>query len=498
VTTVVSGLNSPAAVAVDAAGDLFIANTSANQVLEVFPDGTQKTISSGWSLPQGIAVDAAGDVFVSDTGNNRVVEIPSGADLSIALVESLNQPLGIALDARGDLFIAESGANRVLEMPFSTPPSHRFANTEIGQTSSDSSYSLLVANIGNQPLNFGQVNYPIDFPVDFTISAGADLCISGTTLTPGQLCALAADFTPQNPGSLSESLGIEDNSLAGASQSILLSGTALLGQSIVFLPPASVTFGAAPINLSPYAGATSSLPVSFKVVSGPATLKGSVLTFTGAGSVVVQANQAGNSSYVAAAPVSKTITVAKATPVIRWVAPASIVYGTKLGAAQLDAKSPVPGKFVYSPAAGKVLPAGTATLSVTFTPTSAANYLPANAKVTITVTKAPLTVTAKSFTIKKGAAIPALTAIYAGFANGDTVKVLSGKPALTTTAKAGSPVGKYPITIKQGTLAAKNYAFKFVNGTLTIAAASGVKTRPIVSLPPPPPVRTRAFSPSPS
>src|SRR6185437_2532952 len=58
-----------------------------------------------------------------------------------------------------------------------------------------------------------------------------------------------------------------------------------------------------------------------------------------------------------------------------WANPAGISYGTVLSATQLNATASVPGTFVYSPAAGTVLPAGNGqTLSVSFTPTDATNY----------------------------------------------------------------------------------------------------------------------------
>jgi hypothetical protein len=65
-----------------------------------------------------------------------------------------------------------------------------------------------------------------------------------------------------------------------------------------------------------------------------------------------------------------------------------------------------------------------------------------------------------------------LTAAIAGFVNGDTVAVLSGSPSLTTTASAGSVPDTYPITAGPGNLAASNYRFTFVAGTLTITQAS--------------------------
>src|SRR5205814_661534 len=82
------------------------------------------------------------------------------------------------------------------------------------------------------------------------------------------------------------------------------------------------------------------------------------------------------------------VTVTKATSGVTWNNPQDIVYGTTLGAAQLNATASVPGTLAYSPAAGAVLNAGSQTLSVTVTPTDAANYNGATATVTINVAKA--------------------------------------------------------------------------------------------------------------
>jgi len=83
-----------------------------------------------------------------------------------------------------------------------------------------------------------------------------------------------------------------------------------------------------------------------------------------------------------------SIVVAKATPALTWRTPAEITCGSALDDAQLNAKAPVPGKLSYSPAAGEVLPPGTHTLSVTFTPADSANYATAQATVLLTVVKA--------------------------------------------------------------------------------------------------------------
>ena len=162
-------------------------------------------------------------------------------------------------------------------------------------------------------------------------------------------------------------------------------------QTITFPAPASpVTYGVSPITLS--ATSSSGLAVTFSVLSGPGTISGNTLTITGAGTVVVAANRAGNADYAAATQVTQSVVVNQATPVITWATPATITYGTALGATQLDATASVVGTFAYTPAAGAVLPAGSQTLSVTFTPTDTTDYTTATATVTLTVNNVPVSV----------------------------------------------------------------------------------------------------------
>lgn len=86
---------------------------------------------------------------------------------------------------------------------------------------------------------------------------------------------------------------------------------------------------------------------------------------------------------------SKTVTidVLRATPVVTWENPGSLVYGNALSAAELNATADVAGSFVYTPVSGTVLSAGTEqTLSVVFTPIDTANYTTVTKPVTIDVT----------------------------------------------------------------------------------------------------------------
>ncbi len=88
-------------------------------------------------------------------------------------------------------------------------------------------------------------------------------------------------------------------------------------QTIAFTDPADVTFGAPNFDL--VATATSGLPVTFSVVSGPATLSGNTVSITGAGTVLIQANQPGNVNFSAAAPVQQSFVVSKASTTINFL-----------------------------------------------------------------------------------------------------------------------------------------------------------------------------------
>ena len=94
-------------------------------------------------------------------------------------------------------------------------------------------------------------------------------------------------------------------------------------QIITFAPLAGKTFGDAPFTVSATGGAGGE-PVIFSIVSGPATIAGSLVTLTGAGSVTVRASQAGTANYAAATPVDQSFAVAKIAQVISFTAPAAV------------------------------------------------------------------------------------------------------------------------------------------------------------------------------
>ena len=95
------------------------------------------------------------------------------------------------------------------------------------------------------------------------------------------------------------------------------------------------------------------------------------------------------------------------------------------------------------------------------------NYLVTFVPGTLTVTKAPLVVTADNYTITQGDKLPEFTASYSGFKNGENVSVLTKQPVFSCDANEASAPGEYPINVYG--VEADNYnAISYVAGTLTV------------------------------
>lgn len=85
---------------------------------------------------------------------------------------------------------------------------------------------------------------------------------------------------------------------------------------------------------------------------------------------------------------------------------------------------------------------------------------------TLTITKAPLTISAGDYNKAEGEENPEFSPTYSGFKNGETKGVLIKQPIVTTTATASSPVGTYTVTVSGAE--ATNYDIAYQNGTLTV------------------------------
>lgn len=237
-----------------------------------------------------------------------------------------------------------------------------------------------------------------------------------------------------------------------------------------------------------YSGSPCEATGSAKGVDG-ADLGAVTLTYTPGGSAP---SNAGDYTVIASVPETANHTagtsqpaavkVDRATPFIDWANPGAIVYGTQLGAAQLNAAATlgaggpaVAGGFVYTPAAGTTLNVGNGqTLHVEFTPADASNYTNASKDVSINVVRAVLTVAAADASKVYGQPNPAFAVTYAGFLNGDTPASLGGALSFVTAATQASNAGVYPVT--PSGLTSPNYSLNFVAGDLTVTKAPLVVT----------------------
>jgi hypothetical protein len=253
-------------------------------------------------------------------------------------------------------------------------------------------------------------------------------------------------------------------------------------QTITFTPTlsSSMDYGVSPITLT--ATASSGLAVTY-AVTGPATVSGSTLTITGLGTVTVTASQAGNATYVPAQSVTQSFVVLRGPQTITIGALPQLTYG--MASFTLSATSSSGGSVTFTVSSGNavsiannvltVIQAGTATIKASVAGNT--DYYAATATESITVAQAPLTITADNVTVTNNTNFSTSNWTYtiSGFVNGDTSSVLSATPALSTTAKPGSPVGTYPITVESknswgDAVTATSYAITDVSGTLTITS----------------------------
>jgi hypothetical protein len=91
---------------------------------------------------------------------------------------------------------------------------------------------------------------------------------------------------------------------------------------------------------------------------------------------------------------------------------------------------------------------------------------------TLTIAKAPLTVKAGEYTMKRGEALPEFVASYEGWMNNETEAVLTKQPTLTTVATSESEPGTYDVVVSGAE--AQNYDISYMKGTLTITEADPV------------------------
>ena len=136
----------PSGLAFDAAGDLFIADAEDNIIREVNLTGILSTVAGNGDQgfggdggaatsalldsPTGVAIDAAGDIYIADTHNNRIRKVTGGViatiagsgaagfsgDGAAATAATLNSPTAVAVDSSNNVYVADSNNHRIREI----------------------------------------------------------------------------------------------------------------------------------------------------------------------------------------------------------------------------------------------------------------------------------------------------------------------------------------------------------------------------------------------
>jgi sugar lactone lactonase YvrE len=189
VAAIFASLSIPADVAVDATGNLIVADTGNNRIRKVDPggiittiagNGTQQTgapannvaaTSTGMSFPRAVTVDPVGRVYVADTSSNTVRRIDldgtihtiAGTGVAGSAANQLRQPQGLALDSSGNLFIADTLNDRVQKL--------------------DAGNNAITTIAGTGQIGFSGDNGPavaakLNFPLGLAIDAAGDLYIA--------------------------------------------------------------------------------------------------------------------------------------------------------------------------------------------------------------------------------------------------------------------------------------------------------------------------------
>ena len=138
------GLQGPRGVAVDGSGSVYVADTGDNRIRKISPSGIITTVvgngtpgysgdggqatSAQLSAPASVFVDAAGNLYIADSGNNRVRRVSSAGTITTvagsgppgysgdggpATSAQLNTPLSVLVDGIGNLYVGDSGNSRV-------------------------------------------------------------------------------------------------------------------------------------------------------------------------------------------------------------------------------------------------------------------------------------------------------------------------------------------------------------------------------------------------
>ena len=301
VTDIANGsmFDDPRGIAIDASGNIYVANAGNGTVVKVTPGGAITTFASGFQNPQGLAINASGDLFVANasdsTGNDGSVQevTPNGNTGKVStFLSNLEGPTGVAVDAAGNVYVT----NGINDPAFvnKVGPAGRALSTFVsglhfpGYMAFDGAGNLYIAsNLENNNVENPEV-------IKVTQTVAVPFALGGSAVSGVDYSGVTA--SPLVFGIGQTSLDITGNlrADAGPTQTLTFSlgtpsGGATLGSPVVnnmtINEPVVVQFGTASETVSESAG-TFSIPVTVsgtptEPASVPFSIGGSALAYSG-------------------------------------------------------------------------------------------------------------------------------------------------------------------------------------------------------------------------
>jgi hypothetical protein len=327
-----TALSGPTGLAVDAAGDLFIADTKNNRVVEYSVTGVASVVNTGsitLKAPNGVSVLPSGALLISDQ-TNLVSLVSAGVGTPLTFPAANFSTLtpgtvaGVALDLFGNVYVSDSKNSQVVELNVNSPANGPLFPSRAVYTSSPDE-DLYVYNAGTSPLTFS-VAPSLSSTASYSIDSGTTTCVTTSPVAANSNCALAVYFTPQSLGILTTTATLTDNqpvvsgtatttygfkgTFAASSSQTALFSSILAPQTITFANPGVQTVGT-PLTLvgSTNTPTNQNLLLSFaSTTTSICTVSGTTATFIASGSCTITASVPGNTIY-APTSLSQTFTV---------------------------------------------------------------------------------------------------------------------------------------------------------------------------------------------
>jgi len=223
-----------AGLALDASGNLYISEVQNSDVRKVDTNGIITTVAGNQQFgyagdggpatnakfngPTDVRIDAAGDIYVADSSNNRIRKVNAAGTIStivgdgnygyvgdggLASAAQFAGPTAIALDGNGNVFVADTGNSVIRKVQVDTTTLD-FGQVTVGQAGGP--INVIVSNVGNADLNVGTIVASSSFGVQTT-------CSSSTPVAPGSECSVDISFTPTVNGNATGTVTFTDNAV---------------------------------------------------------------------------------------------------------------------------------------------------------------------------------------------------------------------------------------------------------------------------------------------